>query len=354
MQVSFTESLEIAKVCQQCGLSLMMWGPTSSGKSSVVKKLGEELDMRVVDFRLSQTDAGELLGMPYMSEVDGEKRMKYAAPDWWPEKGEKVIIFLDELNRARNDLINSAFQLALDYTIGTRKLPEGCMVISACNPSTDYAVNELDPAMLNRFVNIETVLDVLEFESYLKNSELTGSVLDYLRLQPGSLFGPDYKSTVPKQQPTPRTWEKVAKVEKLSKTGKVHATTKTVMLYALLGAETATEFLAFTSGTQPVLGKDLRAEPDKYITKVLEQVTEHLDLVQVTLSQFVDEATKTPTSFKQADYTILLKLSEGVPLDLILKTCTDIMKTPAKNAFNKVNKLNDAALYKKFQELDRS
>ena len=181
MQVSFNESLEIAKVCQQCGLSLMMWGPTSSGKSSVVKVLGKELGMRVVDFRLSQTDAGELLGMPYTEDVKGERTMKYAAPEWWPKPDEKVIIFLDELNRARTDLINSAFQLALDYEVGTRKLPPGCMVISACNPSTDYAVNELDPAMLNRFVNIETVLDVLEFETYLKGAELAGPVLDYLR-----------------------------------------------------------------------------------------------------------------------------------------------------------------------------
>ena len=350
MQVNFETSLNIAEVCYRNKLSLMMWGPTSSGKSSVVKELGKKLDMRVVDFRLSQTDAGELLGMPYLDDGPKGKQMRYAEPEWWPKKDEKVIIFLDELNRARNDLINSAFQLALDYEVGTRKLPKGCMVIAACNPSDDYSVNELDPAMLNRFVNIETIMEVTEFESYLKKEKLNGNVLDYIRKQPGNLFGPDYKSSAPQQQPTPRSWEKIARIEQTSGLDKA---TAQIMYYTILGAETATEYIAYTSGVKPISGKELRLDPIRYVAELKDQVEENISMIQITLMQYVDVITEKSTSFKDLDYQILLTLCDAVPIDLVLKTCVDIQSTHAKSSFLKINKKNDAKLFIKFQDFDK-
>jgi len=347
MAVNFAEALEIAEVCYKHDLALMFWGPTSSGKSSVVKDLGKKLKMPVVDFRLSQIDAGELLGMPY----EKDERMEYAAPAWWPKEGEKIILFLDELNRARNDIINAVFQLALDKAAGMRKLPEGCMVISACNPPGEYSVNELDPAMLSRFINLDVKLTLGDFEVYLKHKRLANKTLDFLRKMPDALYGPDMDSSMPKVQPVPRAWEKVAILEKDFE--KMSDMAKYTLVMSTLGVERGTDYLTFIHGESPITGEELRNKFDEVIEALKGQVEQkNLGMVNVTMRQYLDIITRSTDSFTMGDYNKLIILCGIIPRDLMLEYVLQITKSPAVNKYHEINKKRNGELNLVFHKLD--
>ncbi len=56
--------------------------------------------MKVVAFFLGQmSDPGDLIGLMHKDEETG--RSVFLPPYWWPVDGRPIVLFLDELNRAR-------------------------------------------------------------------------------------------------------------------------------------------------------------------------------------------------------------------------------------------------------------
>lgn len=165
--------------------SMLLRGDHGIGKSQVVRKVRDMLAKKTgiqygfIDRRLSQTTEGDLLGLP---TVTGDST-KFNPPDWIKEACEKpMIVFLDELNRATPEVMQAAFQVVLDYELNGWQLHPETRCFAAVNSSTQYNVNEMDPALLDRFWVIDlapTVEDWIEWAQ--SDGNISEIIIDFIR-----------------------------------------------------------------------------------------------------------------------------------------------------------------------------
>lgn len=113
-----------------------------------LKKISSEQKIIFIDRRVSQLMSGDIVGLPDKNE----KSTKFLPPDWFLLACEKpYFLFLDELNRALPEVIQAVFQIVLDRQLNGYTLHPLTRVFSAINISSIYNVNDLDPALLDRF-----------------------------------------------------------------------------------------------------------------------------------------------------------------------------------------------------------
>ncbi len=131
--------------------NIMLIGKHGIGKSEIIQRYYEqEQSVTVVAFFLGQmSDPGDLIGLMHKDESTG--RSIFLPPYWWPVDGQPIVLFLDELNRARPEILQSVHELALNKTLAGKRLPDGSVVISAVNEGDEYQLTDLDPALVSRF-----------------------------------------------------------------------------------------------------------------------------------------------------------------------------------------------------------
>jgi len=144
--------------------AVMFVGIHGIGKSEFIKQYFVEKGYAIIMLFLGQmADAGDLIGLPDRSQVtfeyNGEKITQkiteFCPPKWWPRSEKsKLVIFLDEFNRGKQEVYQCIMDMALNRQLNGLKLPEHTRIIAAINPLDDkygYQVTELDPALLDRF-----------------------------------------------------------------------------------------------------------------------------------------------------------------------------------------------------------
>jgi len=129
-------------------VSVLVIGDHGIGKSQAVYQLGDDFKLPIVERRLSQMSEGDMIGLPELK--DGVTR--FAPPDWYKTACDTpVILFLDELNRATDEIQQGAFQIVLGRELNGHKLHPETRVYVAVNHGAEYNVNDMDPALLDRF-----------------------------------------------------------------------------------------------------------------------------------------------------------------------------------------------------------
>jgi len=166
-------------------ISVLAKGPTGIGKSHIFHKIGDTINLPVVDRRLSQMTEGDIIGLPEL--VDGVTR--FAPVDWLIRAcKEPVVLFFDELNRATIEVQQCAFQIVLDRELNGHKLHPKTRVYAAINEGSEYQVTDMDPALLRRFwtMAIEpTTEDWLTWAS--DRTDIAASVCDFIKKYPSHL-----------------------------------------------------------------------------------------------------------------------------------------------------------------------
>lgn len=133
-------------------ISVLIRGGHGIGKSKVIRQVAKHFSLPLIDKRLSQLSEGDMIGLPELK--DGTTR--FAHPDWFVDACERpVALFFDEINRALPEVMQAAFQIVLDRELNGRKLHKGTRIFAAINNSSIYQVNEMDPALLDRFWTID-------------------------------------------------------------------------------------------------------------------------------------------------------------------------------------------------------
>ena len=94
-------------------------------------------------------DPGDIIGLPRFNEETG--KTEFALPWWFPTDNTPVVLFLDELNRARPEILQVVMDLTLSRKLAGKTLPAGSQVISAINEGDEYQLTDLDPALVSRF-----------------------------------------------------------------------------------------------------------------------------------------------------------------------------------------------------------
>ncbi len=193
-------------------------GPHGIGKTESVEQFAKENNLALYTIRIGQyTDAGDLLGLQVILGKDGhvEKvitgdtnhlRCSFITPDIFPKSIPKgfdgVLLFLDEITMAHQDLIPPLFQLIEKRKYNNYELPENTFIVCAGNPPTeDYqgTVDFQNKAWIDRFCHIEVSHNDGVFLEYAKsksmNSDLVGFLTEhptFIREQSKEVFTLDY------------------------------------------------------------------------------------------------------------------------------------------------------------------
>lgn len=134
--------------CTPASHNIMLSGRHGIGKSRILTDWFEARGTKVVTLFLGQmSDPGDLIGLPHKDEATG--KTVFMPPYWFPTDGKPVVLFLDELNRARPEILQTIMDLALNRKLAGRPLPEGSRIISAVNDGEEYQLT--DPALVSRF-----------------------------------------------------------------------------------------------------------------------------------------------------------------------------------------------------------
>jgi len=170
-------------------ISVLFRGNHGIGKSQVVAQLRNLIkesdpnlgDFPLIDRRLSQLTEGDIIGLP---STDGEVT-RFNPPDWYKQACNKpACLFLDELNRATPEVMQAAFQIVLDRTLNGQSLHPQTRVFAAVNDSGAYTVNEIDPALLDRFWVVDLNPDVDDWLTWARNVGIHDHITGFIAANP--------------------------------------------------------------------------------------------------------------------------------------------------------------------------
>ncbi len=193
--------------------NIMLIGRHGIGKSQIIADFYRQHGQRVVTFFLGQmSDPGDLIGLPHKDEATGHS--VFLPPFWWPLDETPIVLFLDELNRARPELLQAVQDLALNRTLAGRSLPPGSRIITAVNEGEAYQLTDLDPAMVSRFNLYEFAPTVADWLVWASERQLDQRVIDFIQQSPEHLDGdPNQTEEFIEglvKTPDRRAWAKVA------------------------------------------------------------------------------------------------------------------------------------------------
>lgn len=189
---------------------VMIRGRHGVGKSETVYAYAKSIGKRVVERRASQMTEGDLVGLPV---VDGN-RTSWNPPDWFKDACDNgVVLFMDEIDRAVQEVRQGFFQLTDSRTINGHKLHPDTVIFAAVNGGvhgSQYSVQDMDPAELDRWTVFDvepTVEDWLAFAQDTVHPIIT----DFIRENPTHLehkgeFEPN------KKYPSRRSWVRLNSV----------------------------------------------------------------------------------------------------------------------------------------------
>ena len=247
--INTTELLEVLKVTPP-EQNIMLAGNHGIGKSQIITEYFTKKKMRVVPLFLGQMcDPGDLIGLPHYDEKTG--LTTFSPPYWFPIDGKPIVLFLDELNRARPEILQTIMDLALNKKLAGRPLPEGSRIISAVNSGDEYQLTDLDPALVSRFNIYKFCPDPSEWLKWAESNNFDERILHYIRIKPNRLdsYRLDEEENSLTKTPDRRAWEKINNILKSVPALKpVHAK----ILGGVIGNETALDFIATESKRERV------------------------------------------------------------------------------------------------------
>ncbi|HDG61687.1 MAG: AAA family ATPase [Thermotoga sp. 4484_232] len=208
--MNVSEAKYLVRKIMEAGEVPLLIGHFGVGKTDIAREIANETGRRLIILILSQMEPGDLIGLPSR----GEDRTIFLKPDWWPEDG-RVIIFLDEINRAHRSIRNAIMQLIIDKRIHNHVLPEGTWIMAAMNPpDEEYDQADLitDPAFISRFFIIEVSPDPREWVEWAERMKVADEVIEFIRKYPEFLFSEYSMSLKTTLKPSPRSWYKLSNV----------------------------------------------------------------------------------------------------------------------------------------------
>jgi len=168
--------------------NIMVVGKHGIGKSELIRDFYTQQGLPVESFFLGQmSDPGDLIGLMHKDEKTG--RSVFLPPYWWPLSQAPMVLFLDELNRARPEILQAVYDLALNRRLAGKSLPPGSRVVAAINHGDEYQLTELDPALVSRFNLYEFTPTIEDWLLWARAKGLDSRVTDFIQEQPFHLDG---------------------------------------------------------------------------------------------------------------------------------------------------------------------
>jgi hypothetical protein len=199
--------------------NIMLVGKHGIGKSRIIADYFAARQRKVVTLFLGQmSDPGDIIGLPAIDRgttqtgLLPETQTLFHPPWWFPVDGKPIVLFLDELNRARPEILQCVMDLTLNKTIAGRTLPAGTQIISAVNEGEEYQLTDLDPALVSRF-NIYTFNpSVSEWLLWASARKIDGRIIGFIEKNNDCLDGAIAGDGSLEKSPDRRAWERVSQL----------------------------------------------------------------------------------------------------------------------------------------------
>lgn len=295
------------------GQNIMLVGNHGIGKSEILTEYFSSKGMPVIALFLGQmSDPGDLIGIPTKNEVTG--KTDFMPPYWFPLDGKPIVLFLDELNRARPEVLQTIMDLALNRCLAGRRLPEGSRIISAVNEGNQYQLTDLDPALVSRFNIINFKPSVQEWLLWARRSKCDQRLLSFIEenaiwldREPDAKEGED---TGLQKTPDRRGWKRVSDI--ISGTEELGPVYQKA-ISSIVGARAASAFLSSLSAGRLLSAREVLLHLDDHlqtiagyplhdISAINDAVYRYLEVEKIPVS---DE--KTVCSNLDAYFTFLTK-----------------------------------------------
>ena len=235
--------------------NIMLMGKHGIGKSQILEKFYTAKGCKVVSLFLGQmSDPGDLIGIPHKNEETGHT--EFMPPYWFPTDDTPVVLFLDELNRARPEVLQTIMDLALNRKLAGRSLPKGSRIISAVNNGEEYQLTDLDPALVSRFNIYEFVPSVQDWLLWANKNGVDERITSYIAANPKALDNQMAIEDMENLEKTPdrRAWVRVSEIisgkEVLKQSHKS-------MIAGIVGGVAANRFFEFLDHNHLLTAKEL-------------------------------------------------------------------------------------------------
>jgi len=284
--------------------TVIMEGLHGIGKSNIVKQFAKENGYHIEELFLSHQEVGDLIGIPHIIQNDGTTITTWSTPIWLQRmfqasaNGKPCILFLDELNRAPIDVRQSALQLVLERQIHEHSLPElngqRTLVVAAINPADDYQVDELDPALLDRFLHVNVEADHKAWLEWARKSNVNSIVRDFITEHPDRLHYTPADNGI---GATPRSWAKLG--DFMDNVDKIDDEILFQVMKGKIGSELGSQFFTFFKNYVDVvkvedIEKIIDDNPD------FENVEDYTELIQDKIEK-IEAIQKTELTNQLAD-----------------------------------------------------
>jgi hypothetical protein len=224
--------LEQVNLCYAADLPLLLIGRHGVGKSESLKAAADELGIDFLCRDLSLMEPPDLIGLP----VPDEDVTRFRPPSFLPTKGKGLLVF-EELNRCEKHMRSPCLQLLTDRSLNDYRLPSGWLPMACINPPTDaesYDVDDLDPALLSRFVQVQVEPDVNEWLAWAAANGVHPSVVNYIATD-GTIFDSPVSN--------PRSWKYVSDLVHAAMSKRTSKETLRAGVMGLVGDKRGTVFM---------------------------------------------------------------------------------------------------------------
>ena len=259
IKISYSELIHLLSITP-ANQSILITGKHGIGKSEIITGFYSIRGYEVVTLFLGQmSDAGDLLGLPKEKVVDNNgvrsSVMNFLPPFWW-QHSKPFLLFLDEINRARPEILQVIFDLVLNRKLGGRSLPTGSMVISACNYGDQYQLTELDPALVSRFNIYELDPTLDDWISWATEYGIDDRVILFHKEIQGMLDPVlDNNDDVFEKTPDRRAWVRVSDIIKNKKSELSNTDYK--IIAGIIGAAATSNFKKFVESRRSISAEQL-------------------------------------------------------------------------------------------------
>ena len=153
---------QVCFLALECQIDTFFWGPSGIGKSSIIASSAKEfatsnkVDLKFVDLRLADCQPDEW-GIPYFTEVNGDKVNRRSRPHWLPSSDFKglFVLFLDEYPLGGKQERAASMQMLSERILHEYSLPSNTVIFAAGNYDTArFGGSPLKVQEKNRFSHI--------------------------------------------------------------------------------------------------------------------------------------------------------------------------------------------------------
>ena len=278
--------------------NIMLVGRHGIGKSEILSKFYESQGCKLVTLFLGQmSDPGDLIGLPTQSAqsngADGNEVMRtnFVPPYWFPADNQPIVLFLDELNRARPEILQTIMDLALNRKLAGRQLPMGSRVIAAINEGDEYQLTQLDPALVSRFNVYYFCPTVQEWLMWAEKEGVDKRIVDFIGNEgtwldsaEGQPVGMD---TGLDKYPDRRAWERVSDI---IKNIPELSDNDLDVISGIVGAPAASRFYGSVTGRRTLSGAEVLADFGRHKESLKKYLLHQLAMVNESIYRHLEIA----------------------------------------------------------------